>query len=205
MGTWSFRVRLGGNHARTCARAAAGGGGGRPVPGRARDRVRVRVWVRVRVRVPYPAWYFLNWVSRVWVTQSILAMLSESEPPRQRTRSAIRTAPPTAVCKPPRRLGGWTVAAVEPNRYNGSDRTVATVRREYGLRAYPLRYPDPNRPANGPAPLTGSKPPRQRLSVNRRGGWAVAAIEPNRCNGLDRTVATFSWVQTRWPLLERYK
>ena len=31
MGTWSFRARLGGNYARTCARAAASGGGGRPV------------------------------------------------------------------------------------------------------------------------------------------------------------------------------
>ena len=30
------------------------------------------------------------------------------------------------------------------------------------------RYPDPNRLANGPAPLSGSKPLCQRLSVNRR-------------------------------------
>ena len=101
---------------------AAGGGGGRlapaPVPGRA--------WARARV--PYPAWFFLNRVSRVWVT-SIPAPLSEFELPRQRTRSAIqiKTAPPTAVCKPSRRLGGWTVATVEPNSCNGSDRTVATV------------------------------------------------------------------------------
>ena len=35
---------------------------------------------------PYPAWFFLNRVSRVWVTRSIPAPLSGSEPPRQRTR-----------------------------------------------------------------------------------------------------------------------
>ena len=47
----------------------------------------------------------------------------------EHTRSAIRirTAPLTAVCKPSRQLGGWTIAAVEPNCCNGSDRTVATV------------------------------------------------------------------------------
>ena len=44
----------------------------------------------------------------------------------EHTRSTIRirTAPPTAVCKPSRQLGGWTV---EMNRFNGSDRTVATA------------------------------------------------------------------------------
>ena len=63
-----------------------------------------------------------------------------------------------------------------------------------------LRYPDPNRPANGLAPLTGSKPPRQWLSVNRRGSWAVG-----RLLRLKRTVATVGWVRTLLPLPECYK
>ena len=37
---------------------------------------------RARVRVPYPAWFFLNRVTRVWVARSIPAPLSGSEPPR---------------------------------------------------------------------------------------------------------------------------
>ena len=39
------------------------------------------------------------------------------------TRSASGSEPPsaTAVCKPSRQLGGWTVAVVEMNRCNGSD------------------------------------------------------------------------------------
>ena len=49
------------------ARAVAGGGGW-PAPGRAL----ARVWVRV----PYPACFFLNQVSRVWVTRSIPAPLA---------------------------------------------------------------------------------------------------------------------------------
>ena len=52
--------------------------------GRARARARARVRVWVWVRVPYPAWFFLNWVSWVWVTRSIPASLSRSEPHRQR-------------------------------------------------------------------------------------------------------------------------
>ena len=51
-----------------------------------------------------------------------------------------------------------------------------------------------------PAPLSGSEPPCQRLSVNRRSSWAVAATEPNRCNGSDRTVATVGWIRTEIPL-----
>ena len=50
---------------------------------------------RARVRVPYPAWFFLNRVSRVWVTESIPASPSGSEPPRQRLSV--------------NRRGGWTV------------------------------------------------------------------------------------------------
>ena len=34
----------------------------------------------------------------------------------------------------------------------------------YGLRVNPLRYPDPPRPANRSASLSGSEPLRQRLS-----------------------------------------
>ena len=33
----------------------------------------------------------------------------------------------------------------------------------------------------------------------------VATVGSNHCNGSDRAVATFRWVWTRWPLLERYK
>ena len=33
----------------------------------------------------------------------------------------------------------------------------------------------------------------------------LATVESNHCNVTDRTVATFRWVRTRWPLLERYK
>ena len=87
------------------ARAAAGGGGGRR---RARDRV----WVLVRVRVPYPAWFFLNQVSRVWVTRSI-----------------------------------------------------------------PLRYPDPNRPANGPAPLSGFEPLQLDSQQLRLLGRTIATVQ----------------------------
>ena len=60
----------------------------------------------------------------------------------EHTRSAIRirTAPPTAVCKPSRQLGGWTVAAVETNRCNGSNRTVATVGWVRTKMPFPERY-----------------------------------------------------------------
>ena len=60
----------------------------------------------------------------------------------EHTRSAIRirTAMPTAVCKPSRQLGGWTVAAVETNRCNSSDRTVATVRLVRTKIPLPERY-----------------------------------------------------------------
>ena len=133
LGTWSFRARLGGNHARTCVHApplaaAAGRSAPVPVPG-----LRVRVWILDWVRVPYPAWFFLNQVSRVWVTRSIPAPLSGSEPARQRTRPAIR------------------------------------------IRTPPVGQP------------------------------TVATVGSNHCNGSDRTIATFRWVRTRWPLLERYK
>ena len=45
----------------------------------------------------YPAWFFLNQVSRVWTTLD--PNQTRSDPPRQQTRSAvrIRTDPPTGV------------------------------------------------------------------------------------------------------------
>ena len=52
------------------------------------------------------------------------------------------------------------------------------------------------RPAPRPDPLSGSKAP-----VGQPTG---ATVGSNRCNGSDRTVATFRWVRTCWPLLERY-
>ena len=96
-----------------CARTAAGGGGGgRPVPGRA----------RARARDSGPG---SGSLPGLVLFEPGLTGMGYAE----HTRSAIwiRTARPTAVCKPSRQLGGWTVAAVEPNRCNGSDRTVATV------------------------------------------------------------------------------
>ena len=73
-------------------------------------RSRVRVWVRVRVL--YPTWFFLNRVSRVWVTRSVPAPLSASELPRQRLSV--------------NRRDGWTEPSqrFRPNRCNywlGSD------------------------------------------------------------------------------------
>ena len=89
---------------------------GRPVPARARDRVRARVWVWVWV--PYLAWFFLNRVSRVWITP-----LPEPNPLRSATQSAP-AHPPTGVClrtdpnRPPTAVGKPSVRL---------DRTVATV------------------------------------------------------------------------------
>ena len=48
---------------------------------------------RVRVRVPYPAWFFLNPVSRVWV-----APLPEPDPLRSATQTARS---PTDPNRPP--------------------------------------------------------------------------------------------------------
>ena len=68
-----------------------------------------------RVRVPYPVRFFLNRVSRAWVTAD-------------RARFAIQTrTSATADRKPPRTVGRFLS---ETNRCNGSDRTVATVRSE---------------------------------------------------------------------------
>ena len=77
---------------------------------RRRRGARARVWVR------YPVRFFLNRVSRVWVTRILPAPLSGS----------YRTAPRNG-CQPTA-ADGWAVAAVEMNHCNGSDRTVATVR-----------------------------------------------------------------------------
>ena len=84
------------------------------------------------------------------------------------------------------------LAAPVPGRARARDRVWVPYPLQFFLnrvtRIIPAPPPDPTRPAH-------------RLSVNRRGSWAV---EPNRCNGSDRTVATFRWVRTCWPLLERY-
>ena len=82
------------------ARAAAGGGSGRRW-----RRARARVWVWVRV--PYPAWFFLNRVSRVWA-----APLPAPDPLRSGSK------PPANGCLK-------TVCAV-----GRLDRTVATVQSE---------------------------------------------------------------------------
>ena len=66
-------------HACVRARAAAGGG-----------RVRDRVWVWV----PYLAWFFLNRVSRVWVTP----LPDPLQPTRQRV-SANGSEPPANGCR----------------------------------------------------------------------------------------------------------
>ena len=72
--------------------------------------------VRVRVRVPYPVRFFLNRVSRVWVTAD-------------RTRSAIWIRnTTTADMKPPRIVTMVGRFLSEMNCCNGSDWTVATVR-----------------------------------------------------------------------------
>ena len=62
LGTWSFRARLGGNHAHTHARADAG------------------AWSRARVRVPYPVRFFLNRVSRVCMGLQRIAPAPLSRP-----------------------------------------------------------------------------------------------------------------------------
>ena len=72
----------------------------------------------------------------------------------------------------------------------GCEHTRSAIRT--GPPTDPLRYPDPNCPANGPA-------------LRLLGQPTVAIVGSNHCNGSDRTVATFRWVRTRWPLLERYK
>ena len=64
--------------------------------------------------------------------------------------------------------------------------------------------PAPLRPANRPAPLSGSEPIRQRLRTSLdyqrlRTNWTAKG-----CNSSDRTVASFRWVRTCWSLLERY-
>ena len=96
MGTWSFRARLGGNHARAGLGLVLGTGSG--------------LWFLVRV--PYPAWFFLNQVSRVWLRE-----------------------------------------------------------------AYPLRYTDPNRPANGPAPLSGFEPLQLDSQQLRLLGQTIATVQ----------------------------
>ena len=110
MGTWSFRARLGGNYARTCAHAAAGAG--RPASAGAGP----------------------GSGSGLGAGSDSLAGLVLFEPGltgmgyAEYTRSAIRirTAPRNG-CQPTA-PGSWAVAAVETNCCNGSVRTVATVR-----------------------------------------------------------------------------
>ena len=108
-------------HMRACAAAGAG----RPVPGRARARARARD----RVRVPYPARFFLNRVSRIWVVRSIPATLSGSEQPRQRLSV--------------NRRGSLAVAAIEPNCCNfssSSDQIAPPGALFIALRFLNLRY-----------------------------------------------------------------
>ena len=127
MSTWSFRARLGGNYTRTCARAAAGGAGAGPGLGsgfptrpgsfRRRRAGPGRAQARARVWVPYPAWFFLNQVSRVWVA-SIPAPLPEPNPLRSESKPPANGCLKT-VCAVVR-LGGWTeqLQRFSPNRCN---------------------------------------------------------------------------------------
>ena len=109
------------------------------MPGRARDRVRVCV----RVRVPYPAWFFLNQVSRVWVERSIAAPLSGSEPPRQQLSV--------------NRRDGWAVG-----RLRRLNRTVAMVQTE-PLQLFVGFGPDcPSRSAINSAPYSQLKTHQQQ-------------------------------------------
>ena len=79
-------------HAGMRTRVAAGGGRPAPVPGPGSGSGPGPG----RVRVPYPAWFFLNPVSRVWV-----ALLPEPDPIRSATQTARSPTdpnrPPTAV------------------------------------------------------------------------------------------------------------
>ena len=47
--------------------------------------------------------------------------------------------------------------------------------------------------------------PAIRIQTAPVGQPTGGTVGSNRYNDSDRTVATFRWVQTRWPLLERYK
>ena len=51
---------------------------------------------------------------------------------------------------------------------------------------------------------TRTRPAPLRIRTALVGQPTVATVGSNHCNGSDRTVATFRWVQTRWPLLERF-
>ena len=94
MGTWSFRARLGGNYAHTCAGAG---------------RCRAWLWLWVRVRYCYPAWFFLNRVSRVWV-----ARIPEPDP----LRPAIRIQPAPVGQPTVATVGQPTGATVGSNRWS---------------------------------------------------------------------------------------
>ena len=96
LGTWIFRARLGGNHTRTCVRAAAGG---RPGSGSG--------------SLPGPVLF-----------EPGLTGMGYAEHARSAIR--IRTAQRNG-CQPTA-ADSWAVAAIETNRYNGSDQTVVTVR-----------------------------------------------------------------------------
>ena len=92
------------------ARARAAAGGGRPVPGRAQAWARVWVWVWV----PYLAWFFLNRVSRVWVTPLPDPLQPANGCPRERIRTVRQPLSENRPC-------GWAVERLRrfcPNRRN---------------------------------------------------------------------------------------
>ena len=141
MGTWSFRPRLGGNHAGAPPLAAAG-------RRRRRDRDRVWVWVRV----PYPAWFFLNPVSEPPASQRMcenrLGGWTERLRrfcPNRRNRSVQPSNCPTAqtIFRHP-----LTRVAEQP-----------IPARPDSKRTRPGREPEPEprpRPGPGPEPGTGT-------------------------------------------------
>ena len=78
-----------------------------PLLAAGRRRCRARAWAWAWVRVPYPAWFFLNPVSRVWV-----APLPEPDPLRYPNRPLANGSEPPA--------NGWTerLRLFCPNRRN---------------------------------------------------------------------------------------
>ena len=47
---------------------------------------------------------------------------------------------------------------------------------------------------------TRARPAPLRIQTAPVGQPTIATVGSNRCNGSDRTVTTFRWVRTRWPL-----
>ena len=90
--------------------------------GRRRRRARVWVWVRV----PYPAWFFLNQVSRVWV-----ASIPLRYPNRTRSSIRIRTDPPTDPLQDWWNAWAWVWVRVPYPAWFFLNRVCG-----YGLRAY---------------------------------------------------------------------